>query len=75
MVSASAANGIAGFFLVATLFVLIYKVMPRMHVKWRDVWIGAVFTALLFTLGKSLIGAYIGRSGIVPMSESAHCQS
>jgi membrane protein len=62
---ASAANGIAGFFLVAVVFALIYKVMPRVHVDWRDVWIGAVFTALLFTLGKSLIGFYIGRSGIV----------
>ncbi|MDD2811491.1 YihY/virulence factor BrkB family protein [Rhodoferax sp.] len=62
---ASVVNGIAGFFLVAAVFALIYKVMPRVHVHWRDVWIGAVFTALLFTLGKSLIGVYIGRSGIV----------
>ncbi len=62
---ASAVNGIAGFFLIAAMFALIYKVMPRVHVQWRDVWIGAVFTALLFTLGKALIGVYIGRSGIV----------
>jgi membrane protein len=62
---ASAANGIAGFFLVVAVFALIYKVMPRVHVLWRDVWIGAVFTAMLFTLGKSLIGVYIGRSGVV----------
>lgn len=62
---ASAANGVAGFILVATVFALIYKVMPRVHVHWRDVWIGAVFTALLFTLGKSLIGVYIGRSGVI----------
>lgn len=58
-------NGITGFFLVAAVFALIYKVMPRAHVQWRDVWVGAVFTALLFTLGKTLIGAYIGHSGIV----------
>lgn len=62
---ASIVNGIAGFFLVAAVFALIYKVMPRAHVQWRDVWVGAVFTALLFTLGKTLIGAYIGHSGIV----------
>lgn len=62
---ASVVNGIAGFFLVAIVFALIYKVMPRAHVQWRDVWVGAVFTALLFTLGKTLIGAYIGHSGIV----------
>jgi membrane protein len=65
LVIASAVNGIAGFFLVAAMFALIYKVMPRVHVPWSDVWIGAVFTSLLFTLGKSLIGIYIGRSGIV----------
>lgn len=62
---ASAVNGIAGFFLIAAMFALIYKVMPRARVEWRDVWIGAVFTALLFTLGKALIGFYIGRSGVV----------
>ena len=37
--------------------------MPRVHVMWKDVWIGALFTAGLFALGKSLIGLYIGRSG------------
>ena len=65
LVIASAVNGVVGFFLVATLFALIYKVMPRVHVPWSDVWIGAVFTSLLFALGKSLISLYIGRSGIV----------
>jgi membrane protein len=47
------------------MFALIYKVMPRAQVLWRDVWTGALFTALLFSLGKALIGIYIGRSGIV----------
>jgi membrane protein len=62
---ASLVNGIAGFFLVAAVFALIYKVMPRVDLRWHDVWIGAVFAAMLFTLGKSLIGVYIGSSGIV----------
>lgn len=62
---ANLVNGIAGFFLIAAMFALIYKIMPRVSVQWRDVWIGAVFTALLFTLGKALIGFYIGRSGVV----------
>lgn len=62
---ANLVNGIAGFFLIAAMFALIYKIMPRVRVQWRDVWIGAVFTALLFTLGKALIGFYIGRSGVV----------
>ena len=62
---ASASNAAAGFVLVTAMFALIYKVMPRAQVLWRDVWTGALFTALLFSLGKALIGVYIGRSGIV----------
>ena len=59
-----AGNAVGGFLLVAVMFCLIYKVMPRVRVAWGDVWLGALLAALLFTLGKSLIGAYIGRSGI-----------
>jgi membrane protein len=62
---AAAASAMGGFLLVAAMFALIYKVMPRVRVQWRDVWTGAVFTAMLFTFGKFLIGLYIGRSGIV----------
>ncbi len=58
------ANAVASFALVAVVFALIYKVMPRVRVQWRDVAIGALVTATLFTLGKALIGVYIGRSGI-----------
>jgi membrane protein len=61
---ATAINAIGSFLLVAAMFALIYKVMPRVRVDWQDVWIGALFTALLFTVGKSLIGLYVGRSGI-----------
>ena len=50
--------------LVAAVFALIYKAMPRARIAWRDVWVGAAVTALLFLLGKTLIGLYIGRSGI-----------
>ena len=62
---ASASNAAAGFALVTAMFALIYKVMPRAQVLWRAVWTGALFTALLFSLGKALIGVYLGRSGIV----------
>jgi membrane protein len=62
---ASVSNAAFGFVLVTAMFALIYKVMPRAQVLWRDVWTGALFTALLFSLGKALIGIYIGRSGIV----------
>ncbi len=61
---ATAANAAGAFALVAAIFALIYKIMPRARVQWKDVWIGAVFTALLFTLGKWLIGLYVGRSGV-----------
>jgi len=57
-------NVLVSFAMITTLFALIYKVMPRVSVTWRDVWIGAVFTAFLFVMGKLLIGIYIGRTGI-----------
>ncbi len=53
----------SGFVLAALVFGLIFKVVPRVHVHWKDVWVGAGFTAALFELGKSLIGWYIGRTG------------
>jgi membrane protein len=46
------------------LFALIYRLLPRVDIAWHDVWVGAAVTALLFTIGKVLIGLYIGRSGI-----------
>jgi len=57
-------SAVIGFWLAALVFALIFKLMPRVHVMWKDVWVGALFTALLFALGKSLIGLYIGRSGV-----------
>ena len=61
-VLAEGVNFVVSFTLVTTTFALIYKVMPRVRVQWRDVWIGAAVTALLFTIGKFLIGLYIGTS-------------
>ena len=56
---------VAVSFGVTTLgFALIYKLMPRVKVQWSDVWVGAAVTALLFTVGKFLIGVYIGKSGV-----------
>lgn len=57
-------NALFSFAFTATLFAMIYKIMPRAQVDWSDVWIGAGVTALLFTAGKYLIGVYIGRSGV-----------
>jgi membrane protein len=50
--------------LLTAVFAMIYKTMPRAQIAWRDVWVGAAVTSLLFSAGKWLIGLYIGRSGI-----------
>jgi membrane protein len=52
------------FALITFLFALMYKYLPDVEIGWRDVWIGAVVTALLFTLGKFLIGLYLGKSSV-----------
>lgn len=59
-----ALNFALSFALVTLLFALIFKVLPDVDVAWRDVWTGAALTALLFTVGKFLIGLYIGESGV-----------
>lgn len=50
--------------IATVLFAMIYKLMPQATVGWRDVWIGAGVTAVLFEVGKTLIGLYIGKSGV-----------
>ena len=50
--------------LITLLFALIYKVLPDVEIAWRNVWIGAGMTALLFTVGKVLLGLYLGQKGI-----------
>jgi membrane protein len=54
----------ATLFVVTLLFALIFKLLPAVTVSWKDVWIGAVVTAVLFMIGKFLIGLYIGGAGI-----------
>lgn len=58
-----AVNTAVSFALITAMFAAIYKVLPDRRLGWRDVFTGAVVTAALFTLGKSLIGWYIGSSG------------
>jgi membrane protein len=50
--------------LTTLLFAMIYKVVPDVHITWRDVWIGAAMTAALFTVGKFLLGLYLGQEGV-----------
>jgi membrane protein len=54
----------ASFLLTTLLFALIYKIIPRVRIRWSDVWAGAAVTAALFAVGKFLIGLYLGRAGI-----------
>ncbi len=57
-------NFVVSFGIFTLLFAMIYKLMPRARIAWRDVWTGAAVTALLFTVGKVLIGLYLGKSSL-----------
>lgn len=61
---ASALNIGLSYLMITVMFALIYKIMPRVRIAWRDVWTGAAITSLLFTAGKYAIGLYIGTSGV-----------
>lgn len=58
------ANFAVSFGIVTVLFAAIFKFMPSTKIAWRDVWVGAVTTALLFEIGKFLIGLYLGKSSM-----------
>lgn len=64
-------NEAVGFAVATLLFAMIYKILPRVRVQWRDVWVGAAVTALFFTLGKYLIGLYFGRSSMTSVFGAA----
>ena len=57
-------NALVSYVLVAVLFALLYRVLPDVQIPWRDVWAGAILTALLLSLGKWAIGFYLGRSDL-----------
>ncbi|MBD2013508.1 YihY/virulence factor BrkB family protein [Microcoleus sp. FACHB-53] len=57
-------NFLISFGVITLLFALIYRVLPDAKIAWGDVWFGAIITALLFTIGKSLIGLYLGNSSV-----------
>jgi membrane protein len=52
------------FAVITVLFAMIYKFLPRTRIQWKDVWMGAAVTALLFTIGKFVIGLYLGKSTV-----------
>jgi membrane protein len=59
------------FGFVTLLFALIYKFLPDAKIRWKDVWIGAALTSILFTIGKFLIGLYLGSSGVTSVYGAA----
>jgi len=60
----AALNIAVSFSIITLIFALIFKVLPDVRIRWSDVWSGALLTALLFSLGKWLIGLYIGYTGV-----------
>ena len=61
---AQAANFLLTFGLLVLLFAMIFRWLPEADLAWSDVWIGATITALLFSVGKYLIGLYLGRAAV-----------
>ncbi|HEX8437531.1 YihY/virulence factor BrkB family protein [Archangium sp.] len=57
-------NLLISFAVITVLFAMMYKLLPDTHVAWRDVWLGAAVTSLLFSLGKLGIGLYLGKSTV-----------
>lgn len=55
---------LVSFGLITVVFALIYRFIPRVHVAWHDVWLGAAVTSLLFAVGKFLIGLYLGKASV-----------
>lgn len=58
------ANFILSFALITLLFAMTYRILPDVKIAWRDVWLGSLLTSLLFVVGKTLIGLYLGRTGV-----------
>jgi membrane protein len=59
-----AVNSLVSIAVITALFALMYKFLPSVKLRWRQVWVGALVSAVLFTIGKFAIGLYIGKSGV-----------
>jgi membrane protein len=57
-------NIVLSLAMITLLFAMIFKFLPDAKIAWRDVWIGAFLTAVLFTIGKFALGIYLGKSGV-----------
>lgn len=60
----AAANAVASLIMMTVLFALLFRLVPQTEIEWGDVWIGAAVTSVLFTVGKFLIGWYLGTFGV-----------
>ncbi len=67
----AAVGEVVSFGLIAMLFAAIFKVLPDVVIRWREVWVGAIFTSGLFVTGKSLLAWYLGREATVSSYGSA----
>jgi membrane protein len=59
-----AVNAVASLGVITILFAMLFKFLPDAEIRWRHVWAGAALTAVLFTVGKQLIGAYLGHASV-----------
>jgi membrane protein len=57
-------NNLASFLVITLLFAMIYHFLPDVKIGWKDVWLGAVVTSILFVVGKFLLGLYLSRSSV-----------
>jgi membrane protein len=57
-------NFVLSLVVITASFALIFKLLPDVHVAWSDVWLGAALTSFFFTLGKFVIGLYLGKSAV-----------
>ncbi|HWA25205.1 MAG TPA: YihY/virulence factor BrkB family protein [Lacunisphaera sp.] len=66
-----AADAVVSLTVITLLFALLFKVMPDVQLRWRDVWLGALVTAVLFTIGRQLIAVYLTKSTVASIYGTA----
>jgi membrane protein len=66
-----AINFLVSLGVTSTVFAILFKYIPDVHIRWRDVWPGSVLTAVLFTIGQLLVGMYLGQATVVGLFGAA----